>query len=764
MAQQKKRIKRRTKRILLILLAVFVLCSMLLLGFAAELVRQAGPLDTDGLEAYDLTSVVYDEAGKPIQELHGTEQRIPIRIDQVSPEAIQAVVAIEDRRFYEHRGVDLYRIAGASWKNYKEGRIIQGASTITQQMVGLAKLDRREKTWERKIKEALLALKVEQEYSKDEILALYLNWVYFGSGAYGIEAAARDYFGKSALELNVQEGALLAGLIQSPSQYSPRSHPEAALRRRSMVLDAMVETGSLDPEEAAGLKETPLNLIAETPEASYQYSSYTDYVIDQALDVLDLEGEDSIQLFSGGYRIYTSLDVAIQKKMEEVYAKPENFPEGDTQEIIQSAMVVLEPSTGEIKGMVGGRGVKGKRGFNRAAQAMRQPGSAFKPLVVFGPALEMGYGPATVVDDFPKAYQVNGEAWCPQNYDSRYRGLVSMRTAAKYSINIWSVKMLSQIGIEKGMDFAEKLGISTLVRQGAQNDLGLSLALGGLTKGVTPLELTAAYGTFANQGIYIKPSAIRRIEGRDGSVVWENPRESRRVMSAQSAYLMTSMLQTGVEEGTGKMAQLADWPVAGKTGTTSDTKDAWFVGYTPRLVGTVWLGYDAPKEMKHVIGGGRNAGPIWKQVMESAHQEWEPGAFMRPADIVEVAVDSKSGLLPSSLTPKNFIVKELFNAKDVPVKASDIWSQIMICTESRQLATGHCPATSLMTLFRRPEPLNRASLPEAFRSALPEDQSWAIPVTACTLHGSAAPPAATPSPAKPEEARRGKKDREDKHD
>lgn len=759
MDKPKKPMKRRTKRLLFLLLSVFVLCSILLLGFAAALIRQAGPLDTSGLDHFDLTSVIYDENGRPIQELHGPEQRIPIRLDQVSPQVVQAVVSIEDQRFYEHRGVDLYRIAGAFWMNYKQGKIVQGASTITQQMVGLAKLDRREKTWERKIKEGLLALKVEQEYSKDEILALYLNWVYFGSGAYGIEAAARDYFGKSALELNAQEGALLAGLIQSPSQYSPRYHPEAALKRRAMVLDAMVETGSLDAEEAAELKDAPLELIPETPEEAYRYSSYTDYVIEQALAVLGLEGEGSTELFSGGYRIYTALNAGIQEKMEEVYRKPENFPVGESQEIIQSAMVVLDPHTGEIKGMVGGRELQGKRGFNRAAQAMRQPGSAFKPLVVFGPALEMGYGPATVVDDFPKAYQVNGEAWCPQNYDSRYRGLVSMRTAAKYSINIWSVKMLSQIGIEKGMEFAEKLGISTLVRQGAKNDLGLSLALGGLTKGVTPLELTAAYGTFANQGVYIKPSAIRKIEGRDGSVVWENPRESRRVMSEQSAYLMTSMLQTGVEEGTGKMAQMADWPVAGKTGTTSDTKDAWFVGYTPRLVGTVWLGYDAPKEMKQVIGGGRNAGPIWKQVMETAHTEWTPEAFARPANIVEMAVDAKTGGLPSPLTPKNFIVKELFNSKDVPVNRSDIWSQIMICTESRQLATGNCPATSLMTLFERPEPLNRASLPEAFRNASPEDQSWAIPATACTLHGTSAPPAET----KPEEDRRIKKDHDDEN-
>ena len=746
--------KRKRVRIILIVILVFILlCAAALSALAVILIRQAGPLDSLGLDRYPMTTMVYDGDDHVIQQLHGTENRIPVKLDQVSTQMVQAMLAIEDHRFYEHPGYDIYRIGAAMWINYKQGEIVQGASTITQQMVGLAKLDRREKTWQRKVKEGLLAIKVEKEYTKDQILELYLNWVYFGSGAYGIEAAAQTFFGKPALDLKTQEAALLAGLVQNPSLYSPRINPKSALKRRSQVLDAMTETGSLTVEEAEKLKAAPLGIIPAIPEEAYLYSSYMDCVIEQALDDLNLKGAETSELFAGGYKIYTALDVGIQKKMEEVYSQDENFPTGENDEIIQSAMVVLDPHTGEIKGLTGGRGTKGKRGFNRATQAMRQPGSAFKPLAVFGPALELGYGPATVMDDFPKAYPSNGEIWCPQNYDERYRGLVSMRTAAKYSINIWSVRMLNRIGVEKGVAFAEKLGITTLVRKGYQNDMGLSLALGGLTKGVTPLELTAAYGTFANQGIYIKPSVIRRIEDREGNLVWEHTKEGRQVMSEQSAYLMTSMLQTGVEEGTGKMARLEDWPVAGKTGTTSDKKDAWFVGYTPRLVGGIWLGYDTPQEMKNVIGGGRNAGPIWKLVMEAAHADWSPEDFTKPADIVEQAVDAKSGLLPSPLTPKQFIIKEIFNAKDVPREVSDLWTKVQICPESHQRAGTYCPAPATQVLFIRPEPLNRKDLPKEFKGAVPQDQPWSVPDAVCKLHGEAPPPAnpveatAAPEPA-----------------
>ena len=734
MDENKHNIKNLKKTILTMISAFLILCCLSLMVFAIFLVNQAGPLDSKGLNSYNMTTVYFDRDDKEIQQLHGTENRIPVKLEQVSPQAIKAVLAIEDGRFYKHFGIDFYRVSVALWTNYKQGRIVQGASTITQQMVGLSKLDRREKTWERKIKEALLAFKVEREYSKDQILELYLNWVYFGSGAYGIEAAAQTFFGKNAFDLNVEEGALLAGLIQNPSPYSPRYNPQAALERRSLVLEAMAQNGSLETEEAQKLKDTPLNLISNTIKEEYRYSSFTDNVIEQALDNLGLKGEDTTALFSEGYRIYTTLDVRVQDKIEEVYARDENFPAGGKNEIIQSAMVVLDPHTGEIRGLIGGRDIKGKRGFNRATQAKRQPGSTFKPLVVFGPSLEMGFSPASVLEDYPRTYKVNGKDWDPQNYDGRYRGLVSMRTAAKYSINVWSVRMLNQIGIKKGIDFAERLGITTLVRQGNQNDLGLSLALGGLTKGVSPLELTAAYGTFANQGIYIKPSAIRRIEDREGKVVWENKQEEQRVMSEQTAYLLTSMLQTGVEEGTGKMARLADWPVAGKTGTTSDTKDAWFVGYTPRLVAAVWLGYDEPREMRNVIGGGRNAGPIWKQVMETAHETLNPEIFIKPVNIVELAVDGKSGLLPSPLTPSQFVTKEIFNVKYAPLKVSDRWIQVQICPVSHQLATSNCPDSVTKILFKRPKSLIGENQQGKFISAVTEDQFWAVPEGFCKLH------------------------------
>jgi penicillin-binding protein 1A len=306
--------------------------------------------------------------------------------------------------------------------------------------------------------------------------------------------------------------------------------------------------------------------------------------------------------------------------------------------------------------------------------------------------------------------------------------------AAEYSINVWSVKMLEQIGVSAGMQFARNLGISTLVSGGSPNDMGLALALGGLTKGVSPLELTAAYAAFANQGVFNKSYAIEKIEDKDGNVLWQHTAQPKQVMSPETAYLVTSMLETGVEEGTGKKAQLDNWPVAGKTGTTSETKDAWFVGYTPQYVGAVWLGYDDPKEMTNVIGGGYNAGPIWRQVMETAHAGRQPTGFTRPAGIVEMDIDSKSGLLPSPFTPLAFIQKELFNQAYVPTEVSKAWVSEEVCTESGQLATPNCPTRETRVFLNRAVPWSSAGLPGELQNAVPEDANLEKPSQYCTLH------------------------------
>lgn len=722
-------------KIVLTVLIIVILLTALGVGLAVSFVKSLPALDSTGLDNYAVTSYVYDKKGDLLAELHGEENRIPVKLMDVSPDMIKAILAIEDQRFYEHHGVDLYRIAGAFVANMKSKKIVQGGSTITQQLVGMSKLDRSEKTYKRKLHEALIALKVEREYSKDDILEIYLNRVYFGHGAYGIEAAAQTYFDKHARELNVQEGALLAGIIQNPYKHSPIIHLDAAKDRREVVLKAMTEFNALTPQEAEALNKTEINLAEENIKNVdiYKHQSFTDHVIEEAIEKLGLE-EEPVKIFTGGYRIYTTLDTKVQEKMEEVYADPLNFPQGKGDALIQSAMVVLDHHTGEIMGIAGGRKQEGKRIFNRATQSYRQPGSAFKPLVVFGPALEKGYSPATVLDDYPQAYYINKEVWAPRNYDNRYRGLVSMRTAAKYSINVWSVKMLNQIGIEEGYSFAEKLGISSLVPKGKYHDKGLALALGGLTKGVSPLEMAGAYATFANEGVYLKPYAINKILDVDGKVVWKDKPDPKPVMSQETAYLVNSMLQTGVEEGTGQKAQLADRAVAGKTGTSTDTKDAWFIGYTADLIGAVWLGYDTPREMTDVIGGGYNAGPIWKQVMEVAHEGIPPRDFTMPPGIMEVAIDQKSGLLVGYSTPLEAMGVELFNRNNVPKELSSAWVKADVCAESGQLLTPECPSSKTKLFLKREIPWSTKELPAQFRNAVPEDAKLELPSQNCTIH------------------------------
>jgi len=741
--ERRKRTRKRSSgrklglpRLLVVLcLTVALLVFFTGLGFSVGIIQAIPNLDGSGLDNYAISSVVYDREGNIVAKLHGEENRIPVSLEEMSPHFIDAVLAIEDQRFYSHFGVDPIRIAGAMVANIKSGRIVQGGSTITQQLVGLSKLDRTEKSYKRKIQEALLAIKVEREYEKDQILEFYLNRAYFGHSAYGVEAAAQTYFGKHAKDLNIQEAAMLAGIIQNPYKHSPLRNMEAAKERRAVVLNAMVDFGKLTTEEAAKLKETPIEVSKSTPKkSSYNYQSFVDYVVDQAIEKLKLSDEETRRIYTSGYKIYTTLDTKIQSKMEQVYANDANFPQGKGGDLIQSAMVVIDHRTGEIRGIVGGRNQEGQRVFNRATQATRQPGSAFKPIVVFGPAIEMGYSPATVQDDFPVAYESPSGPWVPKNYDGQYRGLISMRTAAQYSVNVWSVKMLQEIGVEAGFNFAQRLGISTLVPEGKANDKGLALALGGLTKGVTPLEMAAAYGAFANGGVYIESYAITKIEDKDGKVLWENKVRPEQVMSPETAYLVTNMLQTAVEAGTGTKAQLANRSVAGKTGTTSDTKDAWFIGYTPEFVGAVWLGYDNPKEMSNVIGGGYNAGPIWKQVMETAHDGLPGSTFARPENIVEVAIDTKSGLLPGPLTPPNFIKTELFNSSHVPTTHSMVWEQRRICFETGQLATEFCPLTQVQTLLVRSKPWSVEGLPENLQNAVPADASLEGPRESCSLH------------------------------
>lgn len=727
MPRRKPRVKIRYTRIFIlgVVLASFIIIGAGM-GFVVGAVRNMPKYDIENITG-SLSSFIYDMDGKEITKLKTDKNRVQLAPNEIPEIMKQAIVAIEDQRFYDHHGFDPIRFMGAVVANIKEGYGAEGGSTMTQQLVKIAVLENPEKKLRRKIQEVLIAFEVENRYSKDQILAFYLNNVYYGHGAWSLQTASQVYFGKDAKDLDIAEAAMLAGVVNAPGRYSPYLNMDKAKQRQALVLKEMIDMGKISQEEADQAKNADLNL-AGLKQLNYEYQSFTDFVIEEAALNLDLNDSDISALYTAGYKIYTTMDKKTQDTAEDAYENDSYFPPNKNDHIVQSAMVVVDPHSGEVRALVGGRNLQGERQFNRAVNAARQPGSAFKPVAVYGPALEKGYGPATVLDDYPQEYQTPVGPKKFVNYDEKtrgYRGLISMRTAIQWSVNTVAVKMLEKIGITEGFDFAQKLGISTLIDSGKANDMGLSLALGGLTKGVSPLEMAAAYGTFANQGIYIKPHVIRKIEDNEGNVLYEHKATKTVVMSPQTAYLLTDMMRTVVEAGTAGKARM-NRPVAGKTGTTSFDVDAWFCGYTANLVGVVWMGFDKEEAMSGVYGG-TVCGPIWKAVMTVAHENIPVTEFPRPEDIVEVEVDYKSGLLPSSLTPAEFIVSEKFNAAYVPTETSNVWMQLPVCADSGELLTDFCPTPVTHVFLKRPIPWSGTDVPA--------DADLEPPQVYCRIHG-----------------------------
>ena len=681
-----------------ILFAVFLVCAIIGCGVVAGVVfsvaKDTPDLNSIDLDSYSVTTSILDKDGNSMGNLHAGENRVPVGFDEISPNAVNALVAIEDQRFYTHNGVDPIRIGGAMIANIKAGGIVQGGSTITQQLTGLVFLDRTEKSYTRKLKEAILSMEVEKEYSKDEIITHYLNRAYFGGGDYGIEAAAEYFFAKHASELTVPEAAMLAGCIQNPSKWSPIGFPENALKRRNLVLDQMAECEFITKEEAEQYKATEIQLsevrvTAKENNGATPYQSFINHVIEEALVALELEDNDKA-LYTGGYIIHTTMDPVVQRRMEEVFNNDANFPN----ESIQAAMVVTDPETGEVRGIMGGRHQEAARELNRATQSFRQPGSSFKPVAVYAPAFEAGYGPGTVVDDYPKDY--SGHVF--QNSNRTYSGLTTIRKGIVSSLNVVAVKTMEMTGIDECYKFAKNLGFSKMT----DNDRNLSTALGGLTTGVSPLELAGAYGTFANNGVYIEPYAITKITDQNGKVLWEHKTEKKPAMSEQSAYLLTSCLTDAATSGTGSAAKVSGHQTAGKTGTTSDNKDAWFAGYTKHYVGVVWIGYDTPKKLGNNAFGGTLSAPIFSKVMNTIHQGLPAENFKAPSGITTVTIDTKSGLLASELTPAEYVKNEMFNVKHVPKSYSDVWQPVDVCPVSGQKLSAGCPypAESKVALVR----------------------------------------------------------------
>mgnify|MGYP000586757517 CR=1 FL=1 len=712
---RRKRKKLKLTRFILLLVLVLALgTGGTAFGMVLVSLKDLPAVNWDNL-APNAATLIYDKDGNLVTEI-GLENRVPVDIEEVPPVVKKAFLAAEDNRFYQHHGVDLRAIARAAWNNLTS-RATQGGSTITQQLVKNCFLTP-EQTFKRKIQEAYLAIQLERRYTKNEIFEMYLNWIYFGEGAYGIQAAAYTYFGKDVKDLDLAEAALLAGLPRAPSLYSPYRDLTVATQRRNAVLDSMARYAYITPEQAAEAKRRPIELKASSvKDKQYPYPYFIDYVTEQ---LVARYGEAKV--FREGLKVYTTLDPKIQAYAEAAVADSRNFPATtrDKNGILQpqGAAVVLDPHTGYIKAIVGGREHTQARQWNRATRTRRQPGSAFKPIFVYGPAVdELGLGPASVIDDIPLKFP----NWAPTNYDGRYRGLITMRTALTWSVNIAAVKVLQEVTLPKAVAFARELGITTL----RPDKEGLASALGGLYEGVTPLEMAGAYGTFANGGVYVEPTAIIRVEERDGTVLEQFTPRKKRVMKPTTAWLITDMLRSVVQQGTGTAAQIGGRPVAGKTGTTDKRENVWFCGYTPELVSVVWIGYDDQKKpLPYGSYGGTYPARIWRQIMSQALAGVPVKDFPRPVGIVTATVDSKSGLLPGPNTPPHHQVTDYFAEGTVPTEVDNTHVLVEICPVSGLLAGEYCPERVAQVRVQLPY-----TVPEFV-----EDYNERVPPKTCNLH------------------------------
>ncbi len=566
-----------------------------------------------------VSSQVFDSQGKLITTLHSDQNRLPIDINKVPKNLQNAFIAAEDNRFYDHIGVDPIGILRAVVTNLTNRGIAQGGSTITQQLAKNAFLSQ-DQTLKRKIQEAILALELERKYSKKEILEMYMNQIYFGRGAYGIQTAAHTYFGKDVGDLTLAECAMIAGLPKSPNYYS--SSINEATARKNVVVGQMEKYGYITPSQAEEAKKSSLDIKQKSTSNTTDETAYfIDYVTQE---IAQKYGDDA--LYKDGLKIYTTLDTDKQHAaVQAMRHLPETHTDDQGLTQPQGAIISIDPKTGHILAMVGGRG---QDSFNRASMAVRQPGSAFKPFV-YMTAMEHDMTPDTIMED--KKVEYGG--WSPHNADNSYQGRMPLWKALALSVNTVAVQLADKVGPSNVIANAKKLGITTLVEDGSPNDDNLaSAALGGLTKGVTPLEMAAAYGAFANKGVYIKPTAIVKILDRNGNVLEDNSSDVQKtqVMSEKTAYEMTSMLEGVIARGTGTAASIGR-PAAGKTGTTDDNHDAWFIGYTPDIVTAVWVGDDTGSQSLGEIYGGTVPAQIWHDYMASAVSGTSADDFDVPA-------------------------------------------------------------------------------------------------------------------------------------
>ncbi len=630
------------------------------------------------LEPPNLVTRVLARDSTLLAELY-TERRTPVRLSAIPAELKQALIAVEDRKFYSHWGIDVWGIIRALYINQVSGSIRQGGSTITQQLARELFLTR-ERTYTRKIREAILSWQIERTYTKDEILERYFNQIYFGSGAWGIAEAARTYYNKDISDLDLAQCALLAGLPNAPSRYSPLNSPENATERRNWVLVCMAETGAITQAQADSVSRLPVRVNPISRE-SWKAPYFVDYVRNQLLGDYS---ED--ELYHLGLQIYTTLDPKMQQFAEQYLEEQlqvvesgqlRPFNHRTRREIIgedslsvheltntdylQGALLAMDPADGGIRAMVGGRNFWESK-FNRAVQALRQPGSAFKPFV-YSAAIDNGIPACQVVEDSPIAIeQADGTLWRPSNYAGKFRGSITMRAGMVSSINLVAIKTLMTVGAETVAAYARKMGITTRIPAVE------SIAVGSAE--VYPIELVSAYTTFPNLGVRVAPMAITAITDRNGNLVRRYRPVREEALSKQSAYIVLDMMRNVVDFGTGAGTRKLGFtlPAGGKTGTTNDYTDAWFVGYTADLVCGVWVGFDQPQRIINHGTGSVLAVPIWANFMRDAHETLaEIHEFPPPPEGLTTRLICKSsGLLATRFCPEERVYTEIFKVGTEP--------------------------------------------------------------------------------------------------
>ncbi len=638
------------------LFVVLIACVGIGAGMYAAVVQEIEDMNIQEL-ALARSSIVYytDENGNSVETeyLSNDGNCIWVESSEISDVMKNAIVAIEDERFYRHGGVDFKRTAGAVFGYVREklggSYASYGGSTITQQVIKNITSEK-DRTATRKIKEMMRAVALEKQLSKDEILTVYLNVIFLSNNCYGVEAASNRYFGKSASELSLTEAALIAGITQRPSYYNPLKNPENALQKRNTVLLKMYETEKISKEEYEEAIASDIGIHeSRFEDTNNVYSYFVDTVINEIIS--DLQTEKGYtesfatqQVFGGGLKIYTTMDADIQNAMEEVFENSQNFPSGASK--AQAAMVIMDPRSGEIKGVIGGKGTKtDSRGLNRATQTRRQPGSSIKPLSVYAPAIDKKVlNPSTILVDEP----ITIKDWSPKNSYSGYKGRMTVKKAVEISANIPSIKALQKLGTGTSFDYAKnkfKLGVVD-----ADKDLS-PLALGGLTNGVTVKEMAAAYSVFANGGYYYTPHTYTKVLDSSNRVLLEKKVEKTQAVGTDTAYIMSQMLYGVVNSssGTGKLARLGnDMAVYGKTGTTNNDYDKWFVGYTPYYVGSVWFGFDQQKSIRSVGVYNNISAKLWSETMKKVHEGLDAAQIEAPDNMVTSYVCNITGLLASS--------------------------------------------------------------------------------------------------------------------